>query len=273
MQADQAPHGAHVRANGIRQHYLHFPGTGRPLVIVPGIASPAAMWGFIGARLAPRHDTYVLDVRGRGLSEAGAHLDYGLDACAADLAGFIQALRLQDVAVVGHSMGARIAIRMARHHAGLAARLVLLDPPVSGPGRRRYPSPLETLITLIAAAQRGEVETLLRAPDAPRWPEVALRARAEWLHTCDPRAITDAHNGFHTDDIHADLPHLQGPVALIAAGRGNVISAEDEAELRQLAPAMLVRRLGTAGHQMQVEDTEGFLALLAQVFDELDQPR
>lgn len=76
-------YGANIRANGIRQHYLRFGGTGPALVIVPGITTAAALWAFVAERLCATFDVYILDVRGRGLSESGAHLDYSLDACAA----------------------------------------------------------------------------------------------------------------------------------------------------------------------------------------------
>ena len=89
-------YGAHVTANGIRQHYLRYGGTGIPLVLVPGITSPAATWGFVAERLGRHFDTYVLDMRGRGLSEGGDELDYSLDACAADAIAFADALGLPD---------------------------------------------------------------------------------------------------------------------------------------------------------------------------------
>jgi hypothetical protein len=45
----------------------------------------------VAERLGRHFDTYVLNVRGRGLSEASEGLDYGIDACAADIAGFVAA--------------------------------------------------------------------------------------------------------------------------------------------------------------------------------------
>ena len=128
--------GANVWANGIRQHYLRYRTAGAPLVLVPGITSPAVTWGFVAERLAREFDVYVLDVRGRGLSQSGPDLDYGLDSLADDLTSFIAALGLSGVTVLGHSMGARIAIRAATRSPAGMARLVLVDPPVSGPGRR-----------------------------------------------------------------------------------------------------------------------------------------
>jgi N-formylmaleamate deformylase len=261
-------YGAHVRANGIRQHYLRYGAeraTGRSLVLVPGIVSPAAIWGFVGERLGRVFDTYVLDVRGRGLSESGPHLDYGLQACAEDLNAFTAALGLDKPVVVGHSMGARIAIRAAVQPSAHFSRIVLVDPPVSGPGRRIYPSPLPAVIELVRAAQRGEVEAALRRPGAPAWPEELLRVRAEWLHTCDERAAVEAHRSFHEDDIHADFPNIKTPLALIVAGKGGVIRPEDVAEIRGLAPHIEIRKVENAGHQMQVDDLEGFLAALGSV--------
>ena len=86
-------YGANVFANGIRQHYLRYGGKGRPIILIPGITSPAITWGFVAERLAERYDVYVLDVRGRGLSSTGPDLDYGLDAMAADVIGFAQGSR------------------------------------------------------------------------------------------------------------------------------------------------------------------------------------
>ncbi|KAG0766602.1 hypothetical protein G6F22_017804 [Rhizopus arrhizus] len=133
-------------ANGIRQHYLRYGGAhtaGRDaVVIVPGITSPAITWGFVGERFGKTFDTYILDVRGRGLSEAGTALDYSLDAQAADVLAFAQALGLERYSLVGHSMGGRIGVRAGRTRPAGLRRLVLVDPPVSGPGRRPSPAQL-----------------------------------------------------------------------------------------------------------------------------------
>lgn len=264
LQTSGLLYGKHVRANGICQHYLRFGGKGPALILVPGIASPAAMWAFVAARICEHFDVYVLDVRGRGLSEAGDHLDYGLNACAQDIIALAEQLGLKDYMIVGHSMGARIAIRAARGEPAGLARIVLVDPPVSGPGRRAYPSPLARLLELIASGKRGEVEERLRTEPSV-WPEAQLLTRAEWLCTCDERAIAVTHRSFHEDDVHSDLPHVTVPTGLIVAGRGGVIQANDEREIATLLPSIIIRRVENAGHQMQIDDLEGFLAALGEI--------
>ncbi len=138
--------------------------------------------------------------------------------------------------VMGHSMGARTAIRAARKNPAPFSGLILLDPPVSGPGRRAYPPGWAWYGDSIRASQKG-----CSAPDmrvfCPTWTDEQVALRAEWLHTCQYTAIKTAYDGFHTDDIHADLPQITLPMRLVVAGGAPVIQAEDITEIQGLAPA------------------------------------
>ncbi|MDM0078523.1 alpha/beta hydrolase [Variovorax sp. J2P1-59] len=256
-------YGAQVHANGIRQHYLRYGGdtgarAGRDaVVIIPGITSPAVTWGFVAERFGRHFDTYVLDVRGRGLSEASDALDYSLDAQAADLNAFAAALGLLRYAFVGHSMGGRIAIRAASKQAARLTRVVAVDPPVSGPGRRAYPAKLPWYVDSIRMARHGISLEQMRE-FCPTWTEEQLRLRAQWLHTCDERAIVTSFEAFQTDDIHADLPRIAVPLMLMSAERGHVIREEDVAEIRTLVPGLREHRVAGAGHMIPWDNEEGF---------------
>jgi N-formylmaleamate deformylase len=261
-------HGAQVFANGIRQHYLRYGGStgGRAerdaVLLIPGITSPAVTWGFVGERFGRHFDTYVLDVRGRGLSEASDTLDYSLDAQAADAIAFAAALGLRRYAIVGHSMGARIGIRAAAQQPQGLTRLVAVDPPVSGPGRRPYPAQLSWYVDSIRLARRGISLEQMR-DFCPTWSESQLRLRAQWLHTCDERAIVTSFEAFQTDDIHADLRRVAVPMLLLTAERGDVVLPADVAELRLLQPALEDRRVSAAGHMIPWDNEEGFYAAFA----------
>lgn len=258
-------YGGNVHANGIRQHYLRYGGAGSgrdgrdAVIIIPGITSPAITWGFVGERFGGRFDTYVLDVRGRGLSSAGDSLDYSLDAQAADVVAFAQALGLARYQILGHSMGGRIGIRAARARPAGLTRLVMVDPPVSGPGRRPYPAQLPWYVDSIRLAVQGTDAEGMRA-FCPTWTEAQRQLRAEWLHTCDERAMLASFEGFHVDDIHADLPHVAVPTLLITAARGDVVLPADVEELRTLRPGLLEVRVPDAGHMIPWDNEAGFYA-------------
>lgn len=267
----QLPRGFHVRANGIRLHYLRYGARGPRLVIVPGIVSPAMLWAHVAEWLAACSECFVIDVRGRGLSEAGAHLDYGLDACAEDLCAFVREIELGPAIWVGHSMGARIALRAAARGAAPLGSLVLLDPPTSGPGRRSYPIPAERTLGLLRAAHRGEGQAALASGAGVPWPEELQRLRAEWLTTCDERVVPAAYADFHGQDMFADLARAQVPTSLICAGEGGVVTEDDVAEMLRLRPDISVVRLAGVGHQMQAEDFGAFRRALADVLRRHDR--
>lgn len=264
MQGDSSfLYGGNVQANGIRQHYLRYGGAGRPgldpVIIVPGITSPAATWGFVGDRFGLTFDTYVLDVRGRGLSSASDGLDYSLDAQSADLVAFAEALGLERYSVVGHSMGARIGMRAAAARPEGFARLVMVDPPVSGPGRRPYPSQLPWYVDSMRIAREGASADAMRA-FCPSWTGAQLQMRAEWLHTCDERAVLASFDGFHTDDVHQHLSQIRIASMLMTAGRGDVVRTADVDEFRSLMPGLAVSHVPNAGHMIPWDDEEGFYA-------------
>lgn len=258
-------YGGNVHANGIRQHYLRYGGSadGRAtrdaVIIVPGITSPAITWGFVGERFGRSFDTYILDVRGRGLSSASAQLDYSLDAQADDVIAFAAALGLQRYALVGHSMGGRIGIRAAAQQPRGLHSLVMIDPPVSGPGRRAYPAKLPWYVDSMKLAREGCSAEQMRS-FCPSWSDAQLQLRAEWLHTCDERAVITSFDGFHSDDVHQYLPAVKIPALLILAGRGDVVLPADADEIRTLLPQVGVSRVEQAGHMIPWDDEAGFYA-------------
>lgn len=252
-------HGGNVQANGIRQHYLRYGGKGPALILIPGITSPAITWGFVAERLGEHFDTYVLDVRGRGLSSTGPELDYSAETCAHDISAFAKAMKLDRYHLVGHSMGARFAVRSAVLHPAGVERLVLIDPPVSGPGRREYPSKLPWYVDSIRQSLLGMDAEAMRSFCAT-WTDEQLQLRAEWLHTCYEPAIVRAFNDFHDVDFHQDLPRLEAPALLMIAGRGGVITAEDEAEILALQPTIRTVHVENAGHMIPWDDLEGFFS-------------
>jgi N-formylmaleamate deformylase len=254
-------YGANIHANSVRQHYLRYGGAGLPVVLLPGITSPAVTWGFVGERLGEQYDVYVLDARGRGLSEASDDFDYSIDTCADDVGAFIAGIGLSRYALMGHSFGARVAVRSARKYAGGLERLVLIDPPVCGPHRRPYPTGLDWYAKSIEQMSHGGSFELLK-PFLPTWSEDSLRLRAEWLHTCSMKAVAGAYTSFHQDDMHSDLPHLSIPTLLVAAGKGDVIRPEELDEILRLSSHMRAIRVEKAGHMIPWDDEPGFFDAL-----------
>jgi N-formylmaleamate deformylase len=234
-------------------------GGGRPpLVLLPGITSPAVTWEFVAERLASRNDVYILDNRGRGLSQGGAGLGYRLDDYAADTDAFIRTIGLDRPAIVGHSMGARIAVRLAARFPTVVGKVVLVDPPVSGPGCRPYPIPLNFYLESLDAVSRG-----LGYDDMKKslpWSDEQLELRMEWLPTCDPTAIIESHKSFHEEDIHRDLPKIAAETLLLYAEKGGTVSDADAHEIARSLKKCRKERIDGAGHMIPWDRLDAFVA-------------
>jgi non-heme chloroperoxidase len=90
--------------DGVRLHYTD-DGDGRPVVLIAGFCAPVESWEFQRrALLAEGHRVLALDRRSHGRSDSPA---YGqrMARHGKDLHDFLTALRLEDVALVGGSMG------------------------------------------------------------------------------------------------------------------------------------------------------------------------
>ena len=248
----------YVQANGIKIHFLELTGDGPPLVLIPGITSPAFCWQFVAEALARTNHVYVLDNRGRGLSDSRPGLGYSLDDYAADTAGVIASLGLDRPVVLGYSMGARIAIRLAADFPDAIGKLVAVDPPVSGPGRRPYPMALQWYLDAMDAAERGE-----EMDNSLGWNAERVADRARWLPSCTREGVIASHEGFHTEDIFPDLPRITCPSLLVYAALGGVVAEQDADEIIAAMPQSGRIRIEGVGHMIPWDDLDGFVAAIA----------
>ncbi|MFP6690786.1 MAG: alpha/beta hydrolase [Alphaproteobacteria bacterium] len=262
------PRGRHLTVGDVRLHYHEIAGDGPPLVLLPGITSPAIMWDFASRRLAAFSHVYTLDNRGRGLSSSGDDLEYWLADYAADAQGVIEQLGLESPVVAGHSMGARIALKLAADAPPRVGPLILIDPPVSGPGRRDYPIALQWYLDGIHAASRGQV-TEASNPLLKNWTAEQIALRDQWLPTCAVKAVTQSHRSFHEEDVHSLMPAIASPTLLIYAETGGTVTADDAAEITRLIPDSRAVRIDGVGHMIPWDDLETFVGIIENFLREV----
>lgn len=249
--------GRHVDANGLRLHLLEYRGNGPPLILVPGITSPAATWEFVAEALSDDFHVYTLDNRGRGLSDKPA-AGYTLPDYAADLSGIVAALGLEKPAIVGHSMGARIAAAFGALHAEAAGPLVVVDPPLSGPGRPSYPFPLPPYLESLRQAQAGATAEDMRRY-FPTWTDEQLQSRADWLGTCDETAVVESYRNFHDEDFFTYWRTVRSPVLFLYGEDSPVVPANILSEITSTNPHARIASVPGAGHMIPWDNLAGFL--------------
>jgi N-formylmaleamate deformylase len=262
MRRDANGRSGYVETNGVRLHYLEYGDGGPAIVVLPGITSPAITWEFVAEQLAGEARLLILDIRGRGLSDA-PESGYAVTDYVADAAGFIEALGLQRPIVLGHSMGARIAAGLGALHPDAVGPMIIVDPPLSGPGRGDYQTPLESFKEQLHEAYAGtNVEEVRRF--YPRWSEREAQIRAEWLPTCAEQAVVESWQHLSDEDFFGHWEVLRAPLLFIYGQESPVVPPEGLADVIAANPAAQVCGIPDAAHMIPWENLEDFVAAVRE---------
>jgi N-formylmaleamate deformylase len=251
-----------IESDGRRLHVLDYGGEKPPLLVLPGITSPAITWDFIVAPFRDRVRPLVMDLRGRGLSESGG--GYGAPEFAADAAAAIDQLELERPLVLGHSLGARIAAALAARGDVDLGPVICVDPPLSGPGRGGYPTPRDSFEAQLDAGYDGTTADEVAAA-YPLWPRSELLLRARWVGTCERDAVLATYDRFAEEDFFEWWAKVPAPAVLINGGGSPVVTATGLAEAREANPAARYATVPGAGHMVPWDNHSGFESALAEV--------
>ena len=200
-------------------------GKGSPVILIPGLSSPRAVWDGIVPTLAKTHRVYVVQVNGFGGDAPGANLSPGvLDGVVADLHAMIGKEGIAGTAVIGHSMGGLVAMMLAKAHPADAGRLMIVD---SLPYIGTLFSPAATVAMVepqakamrdMQAAGYGKpADDAMATATANRLAlKPASRAKVvSWVKTADPRVSAQAMYEDMTTDLRPAMKAIATPITLI----------------------------------------------------------
>jgi 3-oxoadipate enol-lactonase len=108
-----------------------------PLVLLHGLGDGAGDWNGVAPAFARHWRVYAPDLRGHGRSARPG--DYSVELMAADVLGFLDALGLDRVDLIGHSMGGLVGYLLAGDQPGRVRRLILEDVAALRPRERGAP--------------------------------------------------------------------------------------------------------------------------------------
>lgn len=113
--------------------YVRVGGTGPAVVLLHGFGDTGDMWAPVAADLVKDHTVVVPDLRGMGLS---AHPDTGYTKKnqAVDIAGVMDALKIERAALVTHDIGNMVGYALAAQYPERITRWVVIDAPLPGIG-------------------------------------------------------------------------------------------------------------------------------------------
>ncbi len=245
-------------------HVLDYGGGLPPLLVLPGITSPAVTWDFVVAELRDLVRPVVVDLRGRGLSDPGS--GYTAAEFAADAEAVIADLALRYPIVLGHSWGARVAAVLATSGSTPLGGVIVIDPPLSGPTRGPYPTSRDAFLAQLHEGYAGTTGDEVRR-FYPRWSRAELLLRARWVATCSEDAVLETYEQMTLEDFFDPWPAVPAPVAFIHGGDSPVVTPAGAADAARTNSAATMHCIPGAGHMVPWDQPTLFLTELRTILN------
>ncbi|HEX4559459.1 MAG TPA: alpha/beta fold hydrolase [Mycobacterium sp.] len=258
-----------IDAGGIQTSYLEA-GAGDPIVMLhgsgPGVSAMANWQHNIGA-LSQRFHVLAPDIVGFGATERPHDIIYSLRTWTDHVWAFLDAHDIEKAAIVGNSLGGRVALQMATDQPGRITKMVLMGAPGVG----------MTLTEGLAA---------LRAYQPSH---DAMRDLLRNYFAVDPTMITDdlvairyeasvaegayeAYRAIFFDPRHAgselgitaeEVRAIDTPALLVHGREDKVVPMQVSVTMLGLLPNADLHVFSACGHWTQIERADEFSALVA----------
>lgn len=238
-------------------------GDGPPVAILHGLFGSGRNWRSAAQHLAAHYRVLAFDLRNHGASPWADGMAY--DAMVEDLRASLQARGLDHAALLGHSMGGKVAMLAALLYPAEVDRLIVVDvaPVPNPPNLLGYVRAMRA-VDLRGITRRSEVDALLSE---------AIPNATERAFLLQNLVIADgsARWRLNLEAIERDFPEVsgfpclpadtayRGPTLFIAGARSNYIQPEHEPVIRRLFPQSRITRIEGAGHWVHAEQPQVFL--------------
>ena len=245
-------------------------GAGRPpLVILHGMLGSSRNWLSVGTELAGTFHVSALDLRNHGRSPHDIAMNYGV--LADDVLAWLDSQRLARAALLGHSLGGKVAMRLACRAPERVARLVVVDI-----APRAYPDKLERAefaamraLRLDAIASRGDaeraMESLVPAPLMRKFLTTNLEQEpgGAWRWTINLPTLTAAVPVLVENPLVSG-DRYDGLAQFITGGQSDFVRPEDATAIRGHFPAAKIVTIAGCGHNPHMEARVEFVRLVTE---------
>jgi esterase len=247
-------------------HFKEF-GAGRPLVILHGLFGSSDNWGGIAPELAGQFHIFALDLRNHGQSPHSDEMTYPV--MARDVVEFLDGQGLQSAAVLGHSMGGKVAMQLALDFPERVERLIVADiaSRVYAPEYEPYFQGMLAL-DLKKFKSRQQMEEVL----APAVPDLVIRRFL--LKNLGYDSEGSYFWKINLPGIHKNYPHIceaissgklySKPALFLSGGKSNYVSEADKPLISKLFPNARFQIIPQARHWIHADAPEEFVGMVSQ---------
>lgn len=237
-------------------------GTGRDVILVPGLGSGPGIWNRL-IRDVPGYRWHVVHVRGFAGLPAQANVEGPLlDPLADEIARYAVEAGLRKPAIVGHSMGGLLGLLIALRHPQVPGRLMIVD---MLPAGAAMVGGTADGLGFLARQLRGYFTGTPAGRDAFA---AILRDATPGGADSDPSVIAAALDELAGTDLGPRLPSIRMPITVVPAMAGDrALAAAALGRARNAyrgAPTARVVPVGPSGHMVMFDQPAKFAETVRQ---------
>ena len=250
-------------------------GEGRPVIFIPGLATPGVIWQPVVEALHGAYQCHVLSLAGFGQVKPTGTNPF-LPRVRDELIAYIRDLKLDHPVIVGHSLGGFLALSIAENVPDLPGGLVIVDalpflPAIMNPAAT--PETVKAQVApMIAQMSNATPQAFADIEHEAISAMVTSPANVEKVvgltRDSDPKTTGRALNELMTTDLRPNLSKIICPVLVLAALADKITYAPRDAVManyrKQYDGLAKVRFVGidSARHFIMVDDLPGFMKVL-----------
>jgi pimeloyl-ACP methyl ester carboxylesterase len=256
-------------------------GHGRPMILIPGLASSGETWDTTVSRYKDLFECHVLTVAGfAGVPRVPAPM---LDRVRDGLADYIRKNKLDKPVIVGHSLGGFIALDLASKYPDLPGRLVIVDayPFFAGIADPAVtPAKVNEMVAgmrqYYSSQDQDMYERMTKSGAATRimvTKDTDLDRLIAWGMASDRTAVSDAMCELFATDLRSDLAKIKSRTLVLGSWIGYKAYTDHErteANLRNQYAKLAgveIRLNDTARHFIMWDDPEWMFGHLDRFLD------
>lgn len=241
---------------------------GVPVIMLHGITDSWHSFEPTLPNLPASVRAFALSQRGHGDSDRPA-TGYHTRDFAADVAAFMDAMKIERAVIAGHSMGSHIAKRFALDYPDRALGLVLMGTFLGFQGNQAVAEFRDALSALTGPIDPAFALDFQQSTLAQPIPQTYLDTVVRESLKVPARVWRDALEGLLEDDHSGDLGKIKAPTLIVWGDQDAFCPRGDQdALLAAIAGAKLLVYRG-AGHAPHWEEPERFAADLAAFVEQL----
>jgi pimeloyl-ACP methyl ester carboxylesterase len=258
-----------VVRDGVRLVCRDRNGTGRPVVLLHGLAGHAGEWDTVAQRLTPAHRVIAVDQRGHGASERHPE-DVSRGAYIADVLAVLDQLALHRPVLVGQSLGGHTAMLTAAAHPDRLSGLVLIE---AGPGGPNPDTPAEIGSWLDSwpvpfTSRQAAAHFLGDGPAGEGWAAGLEKRDNGWWPRFDRDVMVRSLAENAQRSFWPEWSQITCPTLLVLAQHGIITAQEAENMLRN-HPVVRAVSIPRTGHDLHLEQPDALCNALSNFLDEL----